>query len=188
MSVFWLRRSHTVTGLPACVTRGLRFAVIFQDGVAALDVVEFFQDGFAGRRLAARAEMPLQIANPQNHFGNSDGAGVDFEAKKLVRVNRVRGHFQPEAFAELVGEIEDFAFQPFQVFERDVKEIAATARGIKDFHLAQVFVEAVDFLRGRLQCRRVCPTPRRRRGRFPIRRGAVPRWSPTRGVPRMRGA
>ena len=159
--------------LSRLVKRGLRFAVVVEHGVAALDVFEFLQDGFAGRRLAARAEMPLQIANPQNHFGDGGGAGIDFEAQKLVRVNRVRGHFQPEAFAELIGKIEDFTFKAFQVFERDVKEIAAAARGIEDFQCAQAFVEAVDFLAGGFNVATFARAPRRRRGRFPIRPGAV---------------
>ncbi len=72
---------------------GLRLAVVFQHGVAALDVFEIFQHRLGGHRLAARAEMPLQVTNPQHQLGNGRGARIDFEAEKLVRVNRVRVSF-----------------------------------------------------------------------------------------------
>jgi len=89
--------------------------------------------------------MPLQVTNPQNHFGNGRGARIDFEAEKLVRVNGVRrAHFQFETFPELTGKIQDFAFQPFQMFQRDVKEIPRTARGIKHLQFAKLPMESID--------------------------------------------
>ncbi len=58
-------------------------------------------------------EMPLQIANPQNQFRDGGGAGIDFKAKKLVRVNGVGGKFKFEGVAKLRGKIEDFTLQNF---------------------------------------------------------------------------
>ena len=91
--------------------RGLWFAVVFEDGIAALDVFERAQNRFGRRAFAVQPEMPLQVANPQNQFRDGGGAGIDFQAKKLVRVNCVGGKFKFEGVAKLRGEIEDFALQ-----------------------------------------------------------------------------
>ena len=89
--------------------------------------------------------MPLEVADPEDEFGDGGGARVDFDAEKLVRVHGVGRNFEDEAFAELGGNVEDFAFEPFQVFEGDIEEVAGAASGVEDFDLAEVVVKAVDF-------------------------------------------
>ena len=96
------------------VTFGLRFAVIVQHGIAALDVFERAQNRFGRRAFAVQTEMPLQVANPQNQFRDGRGAGIDFQAKKLVRVNGVAvPSSSSEGVAKLRGDVEDFALQNF---------------------------------------------------------------------------
>ena len=87
--------------------------------------------------------MPLQIANPQNQFSDGSGAWIDFQAKKLVRVNGVRFEFKSEVFAKLRGHVENFTFQNFKMLQGDVKEIAGAARGIKHGHAAKFFMERI---------------------------------------------
>ena len=84
-----------------CVQFGL--AIISQHGIdtmrfaAGIDVLEGFQDRF-GRRGTLGAEMPLQIADPEDQFGDGDGAGVDFQAEELVGV-----YGEAAAFEEFLG-------------------------------------------------------------------------------------
>src|SRR4051812_26935682 len=90
--------------------------------------------------------MPLKIADPENELGDGGGAGIDFDAEELVRVHGMRfAEFEFETFAEGGGDIEDFAFQPFEMFECDVEEIAGTASRVEDFDLAKMIVESVYF-------------------------------------------
>ena len=85
--------------------------------------------------MAVGAEVPLQVADPQDHFGDGGGAGVDFQAQKLVGVDGVALHFeQILAFAEVGQGGEHFAFQAFHVFEGDVEEVAAAATPVTYLH------------------------------------------------------
>jgi hypothetical protein len=56
-----------------------------EHGVAAGDVAVVVHDGFGHGAVAAGADVPLQVADPQHEFGQRGGAGVDFEAEKLLR-------------------------------------------------------------------------------------------------------
>jgi hypothetical protein len=53
---------------------------------ASRDVLEVPQDRL-GRRDGLGAEMPLQIAEPDDEFGDGRRAGVEFEADELMRIN-----------------------------------------------------------------------------------------------------
>lgn len=55
-------------------------AVVGEHGVPALDVVEVFQHRLRRGHMAAGAEMPLQMADPQHHLGDGGGTRVDFDA------------------------------------------------------------------------------------------------------------
>jgi len=50
--------------------------------------VEVADDRLAQLVVAAGAEMPLQVADPQHQVGDRRGSRVDFDAQKLVRVDR----------------------------------------------------------------------------------------------------
>ncbi len=90
--------------------------------------------------------MPLQIAYPQHHFGNAGGAGVDFEAEKLVRVDGDALHLQQALrLPQVVEQGEHFTFEPLEVFQRDIQKIAAAAGRVKHPELAQVVMKAEDF-------------------------------------------
>ncbi len=113
-----------------------------EHGVAAFDVAEVLEDG-AGRQAAAlRAEVPLQVADPQHQFGDGRRARVEFEAEELVRVDgEALGFEQGLAVADVVQLVEHFAFEALQVFQRDVEEVAAAAGRIEHAQGTQLVVE-----------------------------------------------
>jgi hypothetical protein len=94
---------------------------------------------------AAGAEVPLQIADPQHQFGHGGGARVDFQPEKLVRVDAQTFGFQRHRGAQFAGLVQHFAFQPLQVFQRDVQEVAAAAGRVEYADVAQLMVKAADF-------------------------------------------
>ena len=125
-------------------------AVVGEHGVAAFDVFEIAQDGARRQAGAARAEVPLQVADPQHQLGDGGGARVEFEAEELVRVDGEAFGFEAllgttQGLADAVREVEDFAFEALHVFERDVEEIGRAAGGVEHAHLTQAVVEGVDF-------------------------------------------
>ncbi|HBS26262.1 MAG TPA: hypothetical protein DD827_03885, partial [Gammaproteobacteria bacterium] len=63
------------------------YAVISQHGVPIFNVVKITQYGFGWVDVAVGAEVPLQVADPQHHFGDGGGAGVEFDAEKLMRID-----------------------------------------------------------------------------------------------------
>ena len=123
-----------------------------EHGVAAFDVFEVAQDG-AGRQAAALgAEVPLQVADPEDHFGDGGGARVDFEAEELVRVDGEAFDFEALLRVAKLGEgVEDFAFEPLHVFERDVEEVAGAAGGVEDAGGTQFVVPGADEVGGVLE-------------------------------------
>lgn len=59
--------------------------------------------GSGGHHPAAGAEVPLEVADPQDHVGDGRGPGVDLDAQELVGVDREAGELQAHlALAELV--------------------------------------------------------------------------------------
>ncbi len=83
-----------VDGVGAAVPAGAGLALGVEQGalgapgehsVAADDVAVVVHDGFGHGAVAAGADVPLQVADPQHEFGQRGGAGVDFEAEKLLR-------------------------------------------------------------------------------------------------------
>jgi hypothetical protein len=126
-------------------------AVVSQHGVAALNVLERAQNRFGRRAFAVQFEMPLQVADPQHEFGDGGGAGIGFQPEELVRVNRVGGEFEFEVLAELRGEIEDFAFQNFQMLQGNLKEVPHAARGVEHGQAAEPLVKGVHLGAGAFQ-------------------------------------
>lgn len=97
-------------------------------GVAAFDVFEVAQDWAGWQAASLSAEVPLQVADPEEHFGDGGGARVDFEAEESVRVNGEAFDFEELLRVAKLGKgVEDFAFEPLHVFERDVEEVAGAA-------------------------------------------------------------
>ena len=99
--------------------------------------------------MAAGAEVPLEVADPEDEFGDGGGAWIDFEAEELVRVDaevlQLEGEFTIAVFFQFK---EHFTFETFHVLEGDVEEIAGAAGGIEDFDLAEFVVPIADFLDG----------------------------------------
>ena len=58
----------------------------YEDGVADFDVLEGSEDGVGGEAAGA-SEVPLEVADPEDEFGDGGGAGVYFEAEELVGVD-----------------------------------------------------------------------------------------------------
>ncbi len=95
------------------------------------------------------AEVPLQVADPEDQFGDGGGARVELEAEELVRVDGEAVEFEALLRVAELGEgVEDFAFEPLQVFERDVEEIAGAAGGVEDADGAEFVVEGADEVGG----------------------------------------
>ena len=134
----------------ALIIEDRRDGVPRKDGVAAFDVVEGFDDGFGRRDASVRAEMPLEVADPEDEFGDGGGAGIDFEAEELVRIDGEAGEvkggggFDPHT---LEG-VEDFGFEAFEVVEGHVEEIAGAAGGVEDAEFAQAAMESADDIGG----------------------------------------
>ena len=100
--------------------------------------------GCGGRTLAAGAEVPLQVADPEDELGDGGGAGVDFDAEELVRVDGGALHLQHRlAFAQGVEGVEHLALEPLEVFEGDVEEVAGAAGGIEHAQPAEALVEGL---------------------------------------------
>jgi len=59
-----------------------------------------------------------------------------------VGVDRKTGTLKCRHLAEVRKDIEHFAFEPLQVFQRDIEEIASAAGRIKDGYPAEVRVKA----------------------------------------------
>ena len=122
-------------GLAVLVEHGLG-AIAGEHGVAALDVVEVLDDGLGRGDAAAGAEVPLEVADPQDQLGDGGGARVHLEAEELVRIDGEAGHFQRGLLvAEPVEGVEDFAFEALEVLQGDVEEIAGAAGGVEDARL-----------------------------------------------------
>ena len=102
-------------------------------------------------QVAARAEVPLQIADPENEIGNYGCTGIEFETEELVRVHRKPGVF--ERLLRVAKRVEGFknlAFQTLHVFKRHIEEIAGAARGIEDAGGAELAVKCARGFNGRI--------------------------------------
>ena len=86
--------------------------------------------------------MPLQIADPQHQLGDRGGARVRLDAEELVGVDRKSGTLKRRHLAEVRKNIKHFAFEPLQVFQRDIEEIPGATGGIEDCDPAEVCVKA----------------------------------------------
>jgi len=106
------------------------------------DVVKVADDGDGRLGIAARAEVPLQVANPENEIGNDRCAWIKFETQELVRVHGEAGVF--ERLLRVAKRVEGFknlALQAFHVFKRDIEEVPGAARGIEDAGGAKLAVK-----------------------------------------------
>jgi hypothetical protein len=134
-----------IANIAVLVASGL-FAIVDKQRIARFDVVETLDDGFRRRRgCAPGSEVPLQVADPEDEIGNDGGARVEFEAEQLVRVDRESGFVEDElCFSELLEGFDDLAFEPLEVFEGNVEEVAAAARRIEDAKAAEFVAEGAD--------------------------------------------
>ena len=127
------------------------FFVVGEDGVAALDVVELFEDGFGGGRLAMDAKMPLKIADPEDEFGEGGGAFVELQAEELVGIDGRALKAKDVGFTEVAEEVDDLAFESLHLLKRDVEEVARAAGGIEHADGAELGVELVHLGLGGLE-------------------------------------
>ena len=128
-----------------------RCVVISQYGIAVFDVAKIADHRDGRMHVATGAEVPLQVADPQHHFGNRRRARVQFDAQKVVRIDGFArgavGAFALQrqrglAVAQFVQRVEDFAFQALEVFQRDVKKIAAATGRIEHAQVAKPAMKA----------------------------------------------
>ena len=139
-----VRPARIRTGLAAPDDRFLRPVVPIQHRVAAMDMVEPFQDRLA-RREAARPEVPLQMADPQDEIGDGDGARVQLHAEELVRPDQqLADPAELLAPAQLGRGFQHLAFQLLHQLLRDMQEIPGAAGRIEHAHRAEPAMEIVD--------------------------------------------
>ena len=132
------------------------------------DVSEIAQNRLGRFCTTVDPEMPLQITNPQHQLGDRSGARVRLDTDQLVRVDRKSGTPKRRHFAEASEQIEHLAFEPLQVLQRDIEEIAGTAGGIEDGDPAEVSVKSAQ-LRNRTRfVTGICQLDRGSLDRFPI--------------------
>ena len=127
------------------------FFVVGEDGVAALDVVELFEDGLGGGCLAVDAEVPLEVADPEDEFGEGGGALVDLQAEELVGIDGRALKAKDVGFTEVAEEVDDLAFESLHLLKRDVEEVARAAGGIEHADGAELGVELVHLGLGGLE-------------------------------------
>ena len=133
-----------------------------QHCVAAFDVAVGVHHRLGHAGAPARADVPLQPADPQHQLGQRGGALVQLDAQQLLQGHGLAGKAELVLrLAQLLQGVDDLALQALEVLQRDVQEIGATAGRIEHAHAAQVVVEVPD-LRARL-------------GEFDLGRAAVQR-------------
>ena len=89
--------------------------------------------------VAARAEVPLQIADPQHQVGDGRGPRVDLDPQELVRIDLpVSKHL---LLGNALGTWRTLRLQPLQLLQRDVEEVAAAAGRVEHAGLAELLVE-----------------------------------------------
>lgn len=99
----------------------------------------------SGKDVAAGAEVPLEIPNPEHHVGYGRGPRVDLDTQELVRVHGCSGQVQQRlTLAESFEGVQHLTLQAFQVLEGDIEKIAAAACRIEHADCAQLVVELLD--------------------------------------------
>ena len=117
-----------------------------QHGVAAFDVAVVVHHGFGHGLVAAAADVPLQVADPQHQLGQGGGARVQLDAQKLLQ----RDGFAFKAqlvlrVAQGFKLVDDFAFQALQVFQRHIQKVGAATGRIQHAHAAQLVQKLLHF-------------------------------------------
>ena len=123
---------------------------IVQQGVGFFDVVEIAQDRFGDFTAGAVAEVPLQPAKPEHEFRHRHGAGVEFQAEKLVRVHAGLGEVEAVALTgdEIGQQVQNLPFQAFHHIEGDVEEVGGAAGGVEHADGAEAGVVGADEVGG----------------------------------------
>ena len=123
----------------------LDVAVPGQHRVAILDVAEIADHRLRWKHVAAGAKVPLQVSDPEHHFGDGRGARVLLDAEQVVRVDRFAASGVSTltveckaslAISQVVKRNQHLAFQALEVFERDIKKVATAARRIEHADVA----------------------------------------------------
>jgi hypothetical protein len=110
-----------------------------------LDVVEVADYGQRRSDIAAGAEVPLEISDPEDEVGDGSGAGIDVDAEELMRVNGATHVFERGLRVAERGEgFEDFALQALEVFEGDVEEVAGAAGRVEDADVAKTTMKIAE--------------------------------------------
>lgn len=120
-----------------------RPAVPGQHGIHHLDVLEIAQD-WLRRRARFRAEVPLQITEPDHEFRNCRRARVQLQAQKLMRVHAVLVERQRLLPAEIGQRFQHLAFEPLHQFQRYIEEVAGAAGRVENARGAKALVEVMD--------------------------------------------
>ena len=123
--------------------------VVGEHGIPALDVLEVANDRLGGTNVPPSAEVPLQVADPQDHLGDGGGPGVELQAEQLVGIDADPGQVHEHlALAQALQGVEDLALQALEVFEGHVEEVAGAAGGVEHPHPGQADLEGGDQLDG----------------------------------------
>ena len=106
-----------------------------EQGVLVLEAVEILQDR---RAVVVKTVVapPLQETNLHGNLREFIGVGIDFNGTELLHAD-LRRKFE----TKLRRKRDDFLFESKQQLKRDVKEIAAAARGVENGHGGEFFLE-----------------------------------------------
>ena len=138
-----------------------------QHRIAALDVAVIVHHRLGHRRVALRANVPLQKANPQHQLRQRSGALIDFNAAQLLQ----RDGFALKTqlllgVAQSLQLVEHLALQALEVLQRHIQEITTSTGWVQHARGAQLMVKFFDL--GASLCQLV-------RRRLALQRGGLAR-------------
>ena len=126
-------------------------AVIGKDRILLNDSAIAMQHRLGNRGDAGIAQLPFQIADPEDEIGNGHGARIEFEAVELMRIDGFTLHLETGfVLAQFLDGFEDFALKFLEKLQRDIQEIARAAGGVEHFDSAEFVVESAGNGEGRL--------------------------------------
>ena len=111
--------------------------VIGEDGIHVLDVVQRFEDRFAGRAIAVFVQ-PLNIADPNRGLRQFIGVVVDLDAKELLRAGFGKGGHGVDFGTKLV----DRLAQIEQLSQRHIEKVTAATSRVEHAHFGNLVGKA----------------------------------------------
>ena len=121
------------------------FAVIGKNGVPVLDILVVLQDRLSRAYIAIQPIVPLQTADPENHFGDLRCARILLDAEKLLRVDGEALDVKKRLLVvEIVAqEVQHLALKTFQMLHGDVEKIPGAGRRIENAEMVEMVMKCL---------------------------------------------